>query len=337
MTVEGALGNPMVSIIVPVYNAGVYLEPCIRSILAQTYSAIEIILVDDGSTDGSGALCDALASEDDRIVVLHQSNGGIAVAQNAGLDVAHGELITFCDNDDLVAPRMIERLVGLIESTESDMSCCRWQNLGASRGRSTLEAQADRPFGASTTFEDPAVAYQTVFSLALRRLFRLELRYFSEANWGKLYRAHLFEGVRFPAGRYAQDVDVAMTLYSRMRRVVSCADPLYYWLQRGDSVSHALRSAAYYSDIVSAHMRSFDVAHKMGILPARAYTGMTALRFERRAARTPDEVEQYRTDRAEVRARRKSLGLWRRFLCAALYLERLVEVKIYDLTVHRRR
>ncbi len=337
MTDGGRSSATLVSIIVPVYNAGRHLEPCVRSLLVQTHSAIEVLLVDDGSTDGSGALCDRLAGEDDRIIVLHQPNGGIAVAQNAGLDAASGELITFCDNDDLMAPRMIERLVGLIESTDSDMSCCRWQNIGASKGSAALEAEADRPFGESIVFDDPAVAYQTVFSLALRRIFRVELRYFSEANWGKLYRASLFDGVRFPSGRFAQDVDIAMPLYAQMRRVASCADPLYYWLQRGDSVSHALRSASYYSDIVRAHMHAFDVAQGMGILPARAYTGMTALRFERRAARTPEELARYRTDRALVRERRRSLGVWRRFVCAAMHVERLLEVKVYDLTVHRRR
>ncbi|WP_341942542.1 glycosyltransferase [Microbacterium sp. LWH10-1.2] len=329
--------GPLVSIIVPVYDAGEHLEPCIRSILEQTHSALELILVDDGSTDGSGEVCDRLAAQDVRIRVIHQENGGIAVAQNAGLDAASGDLITFCDNDDLMAPRMLERLVELIESTGADMSCCRWKNVGASQGVAEMRKHADDPFGAYEVFDDPARAYQTVFSLAHRKLLRVELRYFSEANWGKMYRAHLFDGVRFPAGRYAQDVAVAMTLYERMSSVVSCEDALYYWLQRGDSVSHALRSAAYYSDIVHAHAQSFDVAIRLGVLPARAYTGMTALRFERRAAGTADELRRLEDDRRAVRTRVRQLSIWQRVICRALHLQRLLEIQVYNVTVHRRR
>ncbi|HEY8943007.1 MAG TPA: glycosyltransferase family 2 protein, partial [Polyangiaceae bacterium] len=204
---------PRVSVIVPVYDSGPHLEPCVRSILAQTYTDLEIILIDDGSTDGSGDACDALAAEDVRIRVVHQDNGGIARAQNAGLAIARGELITFCDNDDLMLPRAVERLVGLIDSTGADMSCCRWRNVGASRGQSELAGLADQPFGRVEVFENAAKAYQLVFSVAVRRLLRKELKYFSEANWGKLYRADLFHEVRFPDGRFAQDVAVAMTLY----------------------------------------------------------------------------------------------------------------------------
>lgn len=337
MSSVGPQRGRLVSVIVPVYNAGPHLEPCIRSILAQTHANLEVILVDDGSTDGSGLVCDQLAVEDERVRAVHQPNAGIAVAQNTGLDIAAGELITFCDNDDLMAPGMLERLADLIESTDSDMSCCRWRNVGASRGAAELRKHADDPYGEFIVFDDPAAAYQQVFSVAVRRLFNKELRYFSEANWGKMYRAHLFDEVRFPPGRYAQDVAVAMTLYARMRRVASCDDALYFWLQRGDSVSHALRSASYYSDIVRAHAGAFDVARELGILPARAYTGMTALRFERRAARTPAERRRYLEDRTAVRDRIRTLRLWQRFLCQALHLQRLAEVQIYNLTVHRRR
>lgn len=337
MNADAAASGALVSIIVPVYNASRYLTSCVRSILDQTYENFELILVDDGSSDGSGELCDRLAAEDPRIVVHHQANGGIAAAQNAGLDIAGGDLITFCDNDDLLAPRMLERLVGLIASTGADMSCCRWRNIGASQGESELAKLRDEPYGEHIVLDDPARAYQTVFSLALRKLFGVELRYFSEANWGKLYRAELFEGVRFPEGHYAQDVAVAMTLYARMSAVASCEDALYFWLQRGDSVSHRQRSAAYFSDIVRAHVRSFDTAREMGILPARAYTGIAAVKYEGRNVVTEADKRRYASDRAEVRRRLKDLGFWKRLLCRAIFLERMLEVKVYNVTVHRRR
>ncbi|MFJ2368630.1 glycosyltransferase family 2 protein [Microbacterium sp. NPDC087665] len=337
MTSEDPVLRPLVSIIVPVYNSGAHLLPCVRSILAQTHAHLELILIDDGSTDDSGALCDRLAQEDSRVIVRHQANGGIAAAQNAGLDIASGALITFCDNDDLMAPRMLERLVDLIESTGADMSCCRWRNVGASQGEAELAKHSDDAFGTFEVFGDPGKAYQTVFSVAVRRLFRKELKYFSEANWGKLYRSHLFEGVRFPAGRYAQDVAVAMTLYERMSTVVSCSDALYYWLQRGDSVSHAVKSTSYYSDIVHAHLTSFDVALRLGITPARAFSGLKTLRFERRSAKTEQERAVFDADVADVRRRTAQLSFWQLALCELLYLQRALEVQVYNRTIHRRR
>ncbi|WP_434332307.1 glycosyltransferase family 2 protein [Microbacterium sp. CGR1] len=325
-----------VSVIVPVYNAVAHLGPCIASILAQTHRELDVILVDDGSTDGSGALCDEIAESDPRVRVIHQNNGGIGSAQNAGLDAAAGEFITFCDNDDLMSPHLVERLLTILLDADADMSCCRWWNVGASAATAALEQHRDDPPGTAITFDDPGHSYQNVFSVALRRLTKQELRYFSEANWGKLYRASLFDGVRFPAGRFAQDVAIAMDLYLRMRRVASCSDRLYFWLQRGDSVSHSLRSASYYHDIVQAHARSFETALAKGILPARAFYGLTALQFEHRAVQTPADAERYRADRALVQSLKSRLTLIQRAGCMGMLLLRRAEVFVYDRTIHRR-
>ncbi|WP_313354656.1 glycosyltransferase [Microbacterium sp.] len=327
----------LVSVIVPVFNAAAHLERTAASILLQTHAALEVILVNDGSTDGSEGICDEIARTDSRVRVIHQLNGGIAVAQNAGLDAATGSFVTFCDNDDLMSPRLIERLLSILIDSDADMSCCRWWNVGASVADEALRLHSDAPPRDVQVFEDSAKSYQTIFSAALRRLRGKELRYFSEANWGKLYRASLFEEIRFPEGRYAQDVAIAMDLYLRCRRVASCNDRLYFWLQRGDSVSHSERSAGYYHDIVHAHAHSFKAAIANGILPARAYYGLTALRHQRRAARTSDEVETYLADKVMVRGLLSRLGLVDRARCAFLSALRKCEVLVYDRTVHRRR
>lgn len=325
-----------VSVIVPVYNAVAHLGACIASIQQQTHSALDVILVDDGSTDGSGELCDEIAATDPRVRVIHQTNGGIGAAQNAGLDAAVGEFVTFCDNDDLMSPHLVERLLGILLDADADMSCCRWWNVGASAAGAALEDHRDDPPGATLVFSDAARSYQTIFSVALRRLRNEELRYFSEANWGKLYRTSLFNGIRFPSGRFAQDVAIAMDLYLRMRRVASCSDRLYFWLQRGDSVSHSLRSASYYHDIVRAHASAFELALANGILPARAYYGLTALNFERRAISDTADAERHSQDRALVRELRSRLTLTQRARCFGLLVLRRAEVFVYDRTIHRR-
>lgn len=329
--------SPLVSIIVPVYNSETYLEACVNSILDQRYGNIELILVNDGSKDASPAICDRFAAQDSRVVVIHRENGGIAAAQNSGLDAATGKLITFCDNDDLMSPQLVGRLVEILLSTGSDMSCCRWYNVGASVAAELLTAHRDDAPGRVISFTDPGRYYQEVFSLFLRKLRKKELHYFSEANWGKLYRAELFDGIRFPEGQYAQDVAVAMDLYARMARVASCDDTLYYWLQHPGSVSHSVRATGYYHDIIEAHGRSFDKAMERGILPARAYTGLKTIRVQRKSVVTADDRALFASDREFVRNRFNSLTRAQRMQCQLRYWLRMAEVQVYKLTVHRRR
>ncbi len=325
------------SVIVPVFNAIRFLQASVGSILNQTYESLQVILVDDGSTDGSGALCDALADADPRVVVVHQTNGGIAAAQNTGLALATGEFITFCDHDDLMAPHLVSRLVSIAVDARADMSMCRWHNVGATAAAGLLAEQSGEPHGRVQIFDRAAWCYQNVFSLIHRRVSRSELRYFSEANWGKLYRAELFDGVRFPAGHYAQDVAVAMTLYRRVITVASCSDRLYLWVQHGESVSHSRKSTTYYSDIVRAHAASFASAVSAGIRPARASYGFGALRDEKRSIVTPDDAALYEADRLRVKELRSLLPWRERAAITMIGLLRRAEVVVYDRTVHRRR
>ena len=331
----GAVG-PLVSIIVPVYNSVAHLDACVSSILDQDYPRIEVILVDDGSSDGSGLICDRFAAADERVVVIHRDNGGIAAAQNSGLDAATGELVTFCDNDDLMSARMIGRLVEILVATGADMSCCRWNNVGASAAAALRRAHEGAGPGRVVVFDEPGRRYQEIFSALVRKLTHRELEYFSEANWGKLYRRSLFDGIRFPEGRYAQDVAIAMDLYGRMRLVASCEDALYYWVQHPDSVSHNLRTTRYYHDIVRAHGRCFELSLATGVLPARASFGLTALRLEKRSVADAADRARYEDDRRYVSALRARLTPWQRLRCSVLGALRRLEVQVYDRTIHRR-
>ena len=116
------MGNSLISVVVPVYNVEQYIDRCITSIEKQTYSHLQIILVDDGSTDSSGKKCDLLAKGDKRIQVIHKTNGGLSSARNEGIKVAQGEYITFIDSDDFFQPDSIEYLYGLIKNYQADIA-----------------------------------------------------------------------------------------------------------------------------------------------------------------------------------------------------------------------
>lgn len=338
--------QPLVSIIVPVYNAERYLRYCIDSILGQSYANLEVILVDDGATDNSPAICDEYAAKDPRVVVIHQENGGIAKAQNTGLDAAHGEYIAFADNDDILDRHNIEYLLHALQSTGADMSKARWRQFGVSQlddVATEASAGAAEP-SKITVFKNPLRAYQTVFCKSLRMLGDLfgkntEARYFNEANWCRLYKRELWDGIRFPEGMYAQDVMVAGQLYLRMDKVADVNVNLYNWLQSAGSVTHQERSANFYHDNVQAGLVNFALAEKHGILPTRSYYTMsTLLTQEGAAAKTvcsEDVIRQFQKDKQTVQLAISNLTVWQYLLCAALTSIRLFEKKIYDKKIKR--
>ncbi|RDX00029.1 glycosyltransferase family 2 protein [Gardnerella vaginalis] len=300
--------NPLVSIIVPVYNSAKYLSGCVDSILAQTYKNIELILVDDGSKDDSGKICDSYASKDSRVKVIHQQNGGISRAQNAGLDAARGEFIAFADNDDILDCKNIEILLNAILQSGASMSKAKWQQFGLSslehikkesglsaRGLGTEKSQATARLENMPQIKivkNPLKAYQTVFC----KIFRIignklgknsEARYFNEANWCRLYKREVWQGVRFPEGKFAQDTAMASVLYSRMNCVAHVDAVLYYWLQRADSVTHKMRDADFYHDHIDAVRANWDLCLEHNVVPARSYYTMVGnLRYERCALKS---------------------------------------------------
>ena len=335
--------NPLISIIVPVYNAEQYLRYCVDSILQQTYANLEVILVDDGASDASPSICDEYAAKDKRVTVIHQPNGGIAKAQNAGLDASHGEYIAFSDNDDILDAHNIEYLLHALLSTGADMSKARWQQFGVSQlnniaAQAAAGAQAP---GTVNVFKEPLHAYQTVFSKALRLIgdhtgHNTEARYFNEANWCRLYKRELWDGIRFPEGMYAQDVMVAGQLYTRMNKVADIDCVLYYWLQSAGSVTHKERSFGFYHDNVVAGITNFEYALERGMLPARSYYTLVGSVNEEATAPDIDDPgnrDQYEADlrkRDELLAR---LTTHQRMQCAALQKIRLFEKGVYDRKV----
>ena len=218
----------LISIIVPVYNTGEYLAPCIESLITQTYRNLDIILVDDGSTDGSSAVCDEFARRDSRIHVLHQENAGVSAARNAGLDAASGTYLTFVDSDDLLIPQAMELALACLQENDCDMVTYGWMNL-----RIGDDSHTDS-VGNFEICTDPADAIQQMLSHYSA--------YGGGYPWNKLWRrdASLFGGSipRFsPDLYYFEDLEWVIRMMLHVRKFAVCPECLYQYRIHGSSVS----------------------------------------------------------------------------------------------------
>lgn len=208
-----------ISVVVPVYNVESYLERCVKSIVNQTYKNLDIILVDDGSTDHCGYMCDMFESSDNRIRVLHKENGGLSDARNAGIRVAQGEYITFVDSDDYISSNYIDELVRAIEDTDSDMSMVDTRVVDESSEVNT----------------NPQIGNITVLSKkeAIKRTLHNNLR---QSAWGKLYRRSVFKNVLFPVGMLYEDLAIVFNLLDQVSTIARSDAKLYTYVVRPGSI-----------------------------------------------------------------------------------------------------
>lgn len=216
-----------ISVIVPVYNTAPYLPECIGSICRQTHENLEIFLIDDGSTDGSGEICEDFARRDSRIRVIHQENRGLSAARNRGLDAARGQYISFVDSDDALAPEMLALLLGRLKETDSDMALCNFLRGGA------------------PTPMKPAVMTPEMY---LETLLGPECWYYATMP-NRLCRRAAWDGLRFPEGRIHEDEAVIYPLAARCRRIVLVKEALYFYRSRPGSITTSAGIA--HSDRVS--------------------------------------------------------------------------------------
>lgn len=194
----------MISVIIPVYNTKQYLSTCLESILAQSYTDLEILFVDDGSTDGSSELLDSFAAMDKRIRVIHQPNGGVCAARNRGIDEARGEYLSFIDSDDTLEPDMYEVLMGFIDEYHVTIAHCSYNR---------VTNGVVKPIG------NTGRIYSQTREEALECL--LKGKYFAGSCWTKLYAKTLFADVRFPEGiRTNEDMLVNFRVFSRSESTV---------------------------------------------------------------------------------------------------------------------
>ena len=200
----------LISVIIPVYKVENYLCRCVDSVLEQTYTNMEIILVDDGSPDNCPVMCDEYARQDSRVKVIHQENAGLSGARNAGIDMAQGQWLAFVDSDDYLAADFLERLYQACVDTGSSLSVCRWEYV---RG----ETIPEHGTGETRVYTGREM---------LANLYVPDGAYFVVA-WNKLYRKELFEDIRYPLGRIHEDEATTYRIYDKVKKAAYLDRSLY--------------------------------------------------------------------------------------------------------------
>lgn len=216
----------LVTVVVPVYNVEKYLDRCLDSLVRQNYQHLEIVLVNDGSTDSSGDICDGYAAQDRRFRVMHQPNAGLSAARNVGIDTAAGNLITFIDSDDYVTVDYVSSLFVDMQETDSDIACVGYTRVSEStpvRTRPVNDVQRERRVLSTDA--------------ALADLFNQ--RGVTTSAWGKLYKRNLFRDIRYPVGAHHEDLPVTYRLFGLSRRVSVSTARCYMYLEREGSITVA--------------------------------------------------------------------------------------------------
>lgn len=265
----------MVSVIVPIYNVANYLPECIESLLAQTYNDIEILLVDDGSTDGSGEIADRYAERDDRIHVYHQPNGGISAARNRGLDEMHGDYVMFVDGDDYVSKDFCKAAWDLITEHHVDI---------ASFGYYVCSERGDEVEIKVTTTPGILNKEEAIKELIRRR------DVMSNYAWNKIFKREVFNSLRFPEGLTFEDVAIMHRVYDRSSSGIYLSDRALYFYRkdRPGNIMSSIRSPRAIHDrmigeierleFVKTHYPKIEI-DQYGPLVEVCFQGLTLLPF----------------------------------------------------------
>ena len=272
--------KPLVSIIVPVYQVKDYIGECVESLLRQTYTNLEILLVDDGSTDGSGAICDEYARRDNRIRVIHQENQGLSAARNTGLDRAAGEYVAFVDSDDAVLSDFIETLYDLADRYQADIAACAYER-GEIRDAGT---QIENDIHVANQFRDKnavgavdghdhpeydsGVTEVCMTSRQMLRQWHGRYKKWETVAWNKLYRKRIMDGsngnvaIHFPIGRRHEDVLTSHLIVANAGRIVLTTQKLYLYRAREDSITSQVMTAEYRKQNLLAQRERMDFFRK---------------------------------------------------------------------------
>ena len=229
--------KPIISIIVPVYKVEAHIEKCLSSIKEQTLANFEVILVDDGSPDNCGKICDEVAATDTRFRVIHQENGGLSNARNSGLAISKGQYIGFVDSDDYIAPDMYEKLYKEIARTEADIVIC-----------DHFRVEQGKPLPRTSFEKNKALTPQETIKL----LAEDEL---TSYIWCKLYKKELFEEVKFTEGYNFEDLAILHELVHRATKIAYLHEPLYYYFINPKGLIANLTTKNEYDHFIAWHRR----------------------------------------------------------------------------------
>ena len=219
------MNSPLVSIIVPVYNTEKFVDKCLNSISNQIYKNLEIIIVNDGSTDNSLSICEKHKNIDSRILILNQKNQGLSAARNTALKIASGEFISFIDSDDFIEPDFISTNLNTIIKNNSSLSICCFYNLFDTSDKATPEYFFKKKEKIKIFNRRAALKY-----LANGRI--------QSYVCNKVFKKELFDNIEFQSGKYYEDVFLMHKIFYKTRNVSFINKPLYYYYQRQESITH---------------------------------------------------------------------------------------------------
>ena len=230
----------LISIIIPVYNVEAYLDRCIQSVIHQTYQNLEIILVDDGSTDHSGKMCDAYAKSDKRIKVVHKSNGGLSDARNAGLAVITGTYIGYVDSDDWIELEMYERMYAACIENQAELAICRYR---------TEYSAKNSAMSVDAVLESDLVVPLSRDALLQIYLCGHEKYVIYNSVWSKLFHRDLVKDMIFPKGRNSEDIMYTTKAFCRLKKAVYLDSGFYHYIQdRQGSIMNETKSKRMFRD-----------------------------------------------------------------------------------------
>lgn len=304
----------LISVIVPVYNVARYLRRCVDSILTQTYENLEILLVDDGATDSSGAICDEYAAREPRVRVIHKENEGLSSARNAGIDAARGDYLAFVDSDDWIEPETYAYLLGLIQKYDVKLSYT---------GRYDVEeATGERKVGLCPIKEEKISSQEFV-----GRIFLWDN--VDSAACDKLYHRSLFENHRYPLGKVCEDVPVTYRVVLETDNVAVGNRPMYNYCHRKGSITQGnLSEKTFHFSQHTEEIDSYIRENFPDIAPQARYLRVRSLSHILLVLETEGEKSWERFP-AEYKSARRELRKHIRFLLTSPLLgkqERLTDL-----------
>ena len=272
-----------VSVIVPVYQVEQYLRQCLDSILKQTFLDMEIILVDDGSKDNSGKICDEYALKDNRVRVIHQVNKGLSDARNTGMNQMSGKYFMFVDSDDYISELMVEKLYEKAEETGADIVCCNFEYFWKNNEKASY----------STKQRSEVLNSSEIFNHR-----KNEKNYgFWTVAWNKLHKSSSMNSFRFRSGKIHEDEFWANDIYQKDLKVVTIEDSLYYYRQRHNSIVN-IKNIKKEFDLIEAFQERIQIYLNQNMYPDQAYKvliySLEPLNECRKLKRTEEENIRYK-------------------------------------------